>query len=94
MSDVTPALVWGNILHEVMQLCMNENRWGQNWVEERIDEVVRKNLVNIVKIEMTVEEASREVKVRAKGLMAFADKYLGTEPKASVRSIQKPGHVR
>ncbi|KAJ3575988.1 hypothetical protein NP233_g746 [Leucocoprinus birnbaumii] len=80
-SDVTPALVWGNILHEVMQLCMSENRWEQDWVEERIEEIVRKNLVNIVRIEMTVEEATKEVKMRAKGLIAFADKYLGAQPK-------------
>ncbi|KXN86785.1 DNA replication ATP-dependent helicase/nuclease DNA2 [Leucoagaricus sp. SymC.cos] len=80
-SDITPALVWGNILHEVMQLCMSENRWEQKWVEERINEAVKKNLVNIVRIEMTVEEALTEVKVRAKGLLVFAEKYLGNKPK-------------
>lgn len=41
------------------------------------------NLVNIVRIDMTLQEASREVKARAKGLIAFADKYLGVTPKVS-----------
>ncbi|KAF9448170.1 Dna2-domain-containing protein [Macrolepiota fuliginosa MF-IS2] len=80
-SDITPALVWGNILHEVMQLCLSENCWEEKWIEERIDGAVRKNLVNIVKIEMTVEEALTEVKARAKGLIAFAKKYLGAKPR-------------
>jgi len=80
---VTPALVWGSILHEVMQLSMSENCWQQDWIEEKIDEVIRVNLVNIVRIDMTLQEASREVKARAKGLIAFADKYLGVTPKVS-----------
>jgi DNA replication ATP-dependent helicase Dna2 len=62
---------------------MSENCWEENWIEERIDEAVRKNLMNIMRIEMTVEEASREVKARAKGLIVFAKKYLGTRPKVS-----------
>lgn len=58
-------------------------------MEERIDEVVKKNLVNIVKIEITVEDALREVKLRAKGLLVFANKYLGAQPKVSARQLQK-----
>ena len=83
-SDVTPALVWGSILHEVMQLSMSENRWQQDWIEEKIDEVIRLNLANIVRIDMTLQEASKEVKARAEGLIAFADKYLGVNPKVRV----------
>jgi len=82
-SDVTPALVWGSILHEVMQLSMSEDCWQQDWIEEKIDEVIRMNLVKIVRIGMTLQEASREVKARAKGLIAFADKYMGIKPKVS-----------
>lgn len=66
-----------------MQLCLSENCWEEAWIEKRIDEAVRKNLVNIVRIEMSVEQASIEVKVRAKGLLAFARKYLGSKPKVS-----------
>jgi DNA replication ATP-dependent helicase Dna2 len=80
-SDVTPALVWGNILHEVMELCLQENCWDQVWIEGKIDEFVRKNLVNVMRIEMSEEQASHEVKVRARGLLAFAKKYMGSKPK-------------
>jgi len=87
-SDMTPALVWGSILHEVMQLSMSENCWQQDWIEEKIDEVIRMNLMNIVRIDMTLQEASREVKARAKGLIAFADKYLGVTPKVNTDSVR------
>ncbi len=64
-----------------MQLCMTENHWEESWIGERIGEAVRKNLVNIVRIGMTAEEALIEVKARAKGLIVFARKYLGGRPK-------------
>ncbi|TFK52072.1 Dna2-domain-containing protein [Heliocybe sulcata] len=81
-SDVTPALVWGNMLHEVMQACMSADRWEERWIDARIDEVVRKGLGELVKIGMDVEAAKREVKVRAKGLQTFASRYMAQTPKA------------
>lgn len=32
--DVTPALIWGNMVHEVMQICMAEQRWDDRFIEE------------------------------------------------------------
>ncbi|KZT21167.1 Dna2-domain-containing protein [Neolentinus lepideus HHB14362 ss-1] len=81
-SDVTPALVWGNMLHEVMQACLSHNKWEERWIDERIDEVVRKGLGELVKIGMDVNAAKREVKGRAKGLQTFAARYMSQVPKA------------
>lgn len=63
---------------------MNENCWEEKWIEKRIDETVRKNLINVVRIGMTVEDALREVKERARGLIVFARKYLSVKPKVSI----------
>ncbi|KAG6902436.1 hypothetical protein C0995_016615 [Termitomyces sp. Mi166 len=59
-SDTTPALVWGNLLHEVMQSCLCEDRWETIWVDEKIDEAILKSLNELVKIDVTIEEAKRE----------------------------------
>ncbi|KAJ7863097.1 DNA replication factor Dna2-domain-containing protein [Mycena olivaceomarginata] len=80
-SDTTPALVWGNILHEVMQACMTSRRWEDAWVEEKIEEVIREKISDIAKINLSVEDARREIKLRAKGLKAFSEKYLADSPK-------------
>ncbi|KAJ7784549.1 DNA replication factor Dna2-domain-containing protein [Mycena metata] len=80
-SDTTPALVWGNILHEVMQACMNAGRWEDPWVEEKIEEVIREKISDIAKINLSVEDARREIKLRAKGLKAFSEKYISDSPK-------------
>ncbi|KAJ7459871.1 AAA domain-containing protein [Mycena latifolia] len=81
-SDTTPALVWGNILHEVMQGCLSSGRWEDLWVDAKIDEVIREKISDIAKINLSVEDARHEIKLRAKGLEAFSGKYISDSPKA------------
>lgn len=83
ISDVTPALVWGNILHEVMQTCLLANRWEKSWIDDLIEDNVLKNLAELVKIGVGVEEATREVKLRSKGLRVFSERYIADKPKVS-----------
>ncbi|KAJ7095853.1 DNA replication factor Dna2-domain-containing protein [Mycena belliarum] len=80
-SDCTPALVWGNILHEVMQTCLSSGRWEDIWVDEKIEEVIREKISDIAKINLSVEDARREIKLRAKGLKAFSQRYISDFPK-------------
>ncbi|KAL1745905.1 DNA replication factor Dna2-domain-containing protein [Schizophyllum fasciatum] len=80
-SNVTPALVWGNMLHEVMQSCFRASRWDDKWFEERIDEVVCNGLGELVKIDATVEIAKSELHKRAAGLRTFSQRYIADMPK-------------
>ncbi|KAI0946663.1 hypothetical protein AcW1_010068 [Taiwanofungus camphoratus] len=79
--DATPALVWGNILHEVMQACLGAGRWDDRWVDEKITEVVNQGLGELMRVNMGVEQAKKEVRARAKGVKRFAEKYIAQEPK-------------
>jgi DNA replication ATP-dependent helicase Dna2 len=76
-------MVWGNMLHEVMQRCLKENRWDETWLDGLVSEVVSKGLSELVKISIGVEEATREVKSRSKGLKVFAERYMSQMPKVS-----------
>ncbi|KAF8554816.1 Dna2-domain-containing protein [Imleria badia] len=80
-SDMTPALVWGNMLHEIMQTCLATQKWDEFYVEDLIEDAVMKNLPEIVKIGTTIEEAKREVKLRSKGLKVFSERYIADTPK-------------
>ncbi|KAI6101441.1 Dna2-domain-containing protein [Pisolithus croceorrhizus] len=80
-SDMTPSLVWGNILHEVMQTCLLANRWDKAYIDDLIEDAVSRNLSELVKIGVTIEEAIREVTLRSKGLLAFSKRYIAEEPK-------------
>ncbi|KDR70214.1 hypothetical protein GALMADRAFT_76567, partial [Galerina marginata CBS 339.88] len=82
-SDISPALVWGSMLHEVMQRCLLARQWEEAFIEKCIDEAVQGGLGELVKLGLSEEIARREVKERAKGLIFFADKYLANEPKST-----------
>lgn len=79
-TDTTPSLVWGNVLHEVMQKCLLEETWADGFIERLIEEIVRNNLGELLKIGLDEEVAKKEVKDRARGLKLFASKYLHDEP--------------
>ncbi|TCD66888.1 Tripartite DNA replication factor [Steccherinum ochraceum] len=80
-TDVTPSLVWGNMLHEVMQTCLADNAWGERDVNEKISDVVKRGLGDLLSINVSAEQAEHEVKARAKGLKAFSERYISQEPK-------------
>ncbi|KAM6495129.1 Dna2 domain containing protein [Amanita muscaria] len=80
-TDYTPALVWGNMLHEVMQTCLSENKWEAAYIDEQIGLVISRGLMDLVRIDTSVHEAWRELHERSKGLQAFAAKYLSQVPK-------------
>ena len=79
--DVTPSLIWGNILHEVMQACLCEGRWDSAWLDAQIGDVVRRSLGDLMRVNMGIEQAVSEVRLRAQGLRSFADKYMSDTPK-------------
>lgn len=81
--DVTPALVWGNILHEVMQSCLQSNEWDEHWMQTKIDAVIRRNLDDLLRLDVDVDQAKREVWMRASGLKTFASRYMSQTPKVN-----------
>ena len=85
-SDVTPSLVWGNMLHEVMQTCLSVQRWDDKFIDKKITEVVQRGLGELLRIDMGVDQAITEVKARAQGIKAFAEKYIAKTPKVRVLS--------
>ncbi|OJT15542.1 DNA replication ATP-dependent helicase/nuclease DNA2 [Trametes pubescens] len=80
-SDVTPSLIWGNMLHEVMQTCLSVARWDDKFMDKKIAEVAQAGLGELLRIDMGVEQAIIEVKTRAKGLKVFAEKYIAQSPR-------------
>ena len=76
-SDVTPSLVWGNMLHEVVQQCLMSQRWDEQFIDQIIDEIIMAGLEDLVKISFTVSQAKVELQRRAEGLKTFGKKYIG-----------------
>ncbi|KAG8836188.1 Tripartite DNA replication factor [Serendipita sp. 399] len=79
-NDITPSLVWGNILHEVMQSCLAENQWDDKWIDDKTDEMVRRNLGSLVQLNLGVDVAKAEIRKRAQGLHGFSRRFMGSNP--------------
>ncbi|KAI0056156.1 Dna2-domain-containing protein [Artomyces pyxidatus] len=77
----TPALVYGNVLHEVFQRCLREKRWDVPWIEARVDEALRSDLGQLVRTGVTVDVARTEILKRAKGVGVFGERYIASKPK-------------
>lgn len=89
-NDVTPSTVWGNMLHEVVQLCLAEGQWSEEFIDQSVDHALDNHLDELVKIRMGFPEARTEVKKRAVGLVKFSEVYISDVPK--VCSLSTPGH--
>jgi DNA replication ATP-dependent helicase Dna2 len=80
-NETTPATVWGNMLHEIMQSCLASGEWGHSFLEQRIEHVVRAGLERLVRIDVGIEEARTELRKRAQGLAKFSQKFIRDVPK-------------
>ncbi|KAF9479182.1 Dna2-domain-containing protein [Pholiota conissans] len=80
-GDITPALVYGSVLHEVMQRCLLEDKWEPTFLETSVEEAVQDALGDLVKLGVPVDIAKREITERARGLVPFRERYMGDEPK-------------
>src|SRR6266478_1785741 len=66
-TDYTPALVWGNMLHEVMQTCLSEDKWDTPYIDQKIELAISKGLMDLIRIDTSVDEARRELRERSRG---------------------------
>ena len=72
------------MLHEVMQTCLTENKWESSYIDAQIEQVLSRGLMDLVRINTTINEARRELHERSRGLPAFAAKYLSHIPKVRI----------
>lgn len=79
--NIRPSSLWGHILHDVVETCLNENRWDDKFINDEIDDGVRESLLDLLRIGTTIEEATAEIKKRASGLKEFSKRYIGKKPK-------------
>jgi hypothetical protein len=82
-SPPTPALVYGTVLHDVVQTCLKEKRWDAPWIEARVDTALSMAFGDLVRAGVTLSVAKDEILRRAAGVETFGERYIGDEPKVS-----------
>jgi len=83
LSPPTPALVYGTILHDVVQKSLQERRWDASWIEARVDTALSGAFGDLVRAGVTLSVAKDEILRRAAGVETFGKRYIGDEPKVS-----------
>jgi DNA replication ATP-dependent helicase Dna2 len=58
--------------------------WQESWVDKKIDEGIRKALADLFRLGVGVDEAKRELRLRAKGLQTFATRYMAEIPRVFI----------
>ncbi|GAA5914570.1 hypothetical protein JCM5296_006275 [Sporobolomyces johnsonii] len=81
LGGATPALAYGNMLHELMQRCLLEGRWDDDWRYEAIDEIVKENGGMLWTMDLSFDAARLQLRERSKEFGAFAERFMGDKPK-------------
>jgi DNA replication ATP-dependent helicase Dna2 len=82
-SDVTPSLVWGNMLHEIIQACLADGRWDRTYIDNKTTEIIHVGMESLIRLDINIDTAKAEIRKRAKGLEAFSRRFIGDAPKVS-----------
>lgn len=86
LSPPTPSLVYGTVLHEVFQSCLQEGRWDAPWIEARVDSALSASFGELVRASVPLSTAKDEILRRAVGVETFGRRYIGDHPKVGAFS--------
>ncbi|GAA6010418.1 hypothetical protein JCM10207_001295 [Rhodosporidiobolus poonsookiae] len=82
LGGSNPSVAYGNMLHALMQSCLADGRWDEEFRHARIDEIVKENGGQLWTMELSFEKARDELRERSKEFEAFADRFVGDKPEA------------
>ncbi|KAF8603653.1 P-loop containing nucleoside triphosphate hydrolase protein [Ceratobasidium sp. AG-I] len=90
-------LLWGTLLHEVVQDCLASGAWSKGAISAAIIRVLRDpaSLSQLFRVDRSLKEAEHELRLRAGGLEGFARKFIRgavpVEEKAEKEDVEITG---
>lgn len=75
------ALIYGNMLHELMQVCFTQQRWDTAWREEQIEVILKKEVGGMWTLGLEVAQARQGMRDRSQGFEKFSQLFVGETPK-------------
>lgn len=76
----TPALLYGNMLHELMQACLTEGQFEDEWRETKIDEILGRSIPELWSIGLEVGAAREVMREESSRFGEFSDRFRGDSP--------------
>lgn len=90
VGGAAPPLVYGNMLHELMQACLSEDRWDDEWRKEKISEILKGEVQTLWSMDLSIDKAREEMMDKSKEFEAFKDQFVGVAPGVSFFSLWQP----
>jgi DNA replication ATP-dependent helicase Dna2 len=66
-----------------MEKSLADGKWSDAELDQKANDAVKENMVELIRVGVGVSQARRELKIRANGLRTFADRYISEEPKVA-----------
>jgi DNA replication ATP-dependent helicase Dna2 len=69
------------MLHALIQACLTEGRWEEEWRNEKIDEIVKMTGGQLWTMDVGFDKAREEMREKSKELGDFAERFIGSKAK-------------
>lgn len=82
-SATTSALLYGNMLHELMQQCMLHDEWDDDFRRSKTTELLEKELQTLWSIDLPVNTALDEMLERSNTFRNFSETFMSKSGKVT-----------
>lgn len=79
----SPALVYGNLLHEVMQRSLTTGDWSEQVREQVVEEVLTREVESLYDAKLSEGQAKTVMLEKSRGFSGFAETYCGPQMSVS-----------
>ncbi|CCC09829.1 unnamed protein product [Sordaria macrospora k-hell] len=80
-SDLSPALVYGTILHEIFQEALVANKWDPAFLTNVINKTLEKHLEDLYILKVSMDDAKSHVQSKMPELRSWAQLFVTSQPK-------------
>ena len=82
-SQTSKPTVYGSILHEVFQIAMRQNKWGSEYLDQLVEEIVVRYVEGLFEAgAQNTNEAFEELKAKMPELQSWANAFVSAVPSA------------
>lgn len=80
-SETSKPMVYGNLLHELLQMAMMENDFSDGYLHKQIEILARKRLEEFYFLQLDLESATEYLRSKVGLIQDWQRKFIGIKPK-------------
>lgn len=82
----SPPLVYGNMIHQLLQWCMTEKSFDKKFTDSKIQQLVEWNLVNLFLCNISREAATSYMTSKMPAIAEWGSLYIGNAPQIGAKT--------